>query len=63
MKKLYDYMFPVIGLDERINKWCESNGKNICYGKNMTHNKLDKIGFPKRKIFGIFIFMSLFNNK
>ena len=37
-------------IDDRVNEWCESMGKSIYYGDDMTHDKLDSIGFPKRKL-------------
>lgn len=36
--------------EERIKEWCDSIEKSILYGKNMNHDKLDKLGFPKRKL-------------
>jgi thymidylate synthase len=35
---------------ERLNEWCLSLGKNIHYGEDITPEKLDELGFPKRKI-------------
>jgi thymidylate synthase len=37
-------------IEERIEEWCSSLGKDISYGQNMTDESLDKIGFPKRKL-------------
>lgn len=36
--------------EERINEWCKSLGKHISYGQDFDNEKLDKIGFPKRKL-------------
>ena len=35
---------------ERVKEWCESIGKHISFGDDMTWEKLDKLNFPKRKI-------------
>jgi len=34
--------------EERVGKWCESIGKHISYGEDMTHEKLDDKEFPRR---------------
>ncbi len=36
--------------EERIKEWCDKLGKDISYAKNMTMEKLDELGFPKRKL-------------
>lgn len=37
-------------LNERVRRWCKSLDKDILYGDDMTHEKLDNVGFPKRKL-------------
>jgi thymidylate synthase len=37
-------------LDSRISEWCKSIDKDISYGYDFTHETLDSIGFPKRKL-------------
>jgi thymidylate synthase len=39
-----------MSLEDRIERWCTSLNKSISYGEDMTHEKLDKINFPKRKL-------------
>jgi|694.fasta_scaffold92625_3 hypothetical protein len=51
IKKIIDYLFPIMTLDERVNRWCSSIGKHTSYGKDITQEYLDKIGFPKRRFF------------
>lgn len=36
--------------DERVSEWCSSHKKDISYGEDMTHEKLNMLNFPKRKI-------------
>jgi hypothetical protein len=48
-KRMYDFLFPIMDLEQRISKWCKSINKDISYGNDMTHDKLDKIDFPKRR--------------
>ena len=36
--------------EERIKEWCGKVKKDISYAKNMTMEKLDELGFPKRKL-------------
>lgn len=36
--------------DERIQRWCNMNGKSIHFGQNMTEERLDRLEFPKRKL-------------
>jgi thymidylate synthase len=36
--------------EERIREWCDSLGKDISYGDDMTSEKLDELNFPKRKL-------------
>ncbi len=36
--------------DERIQRWCDMNGKSIHFGQNMTEERLDRFEFPKRKL-------------
>jgi thymidylate synthase len=36
--------------EERISEWCNSVGKDISYGDDMTDEKLDELNFPKRKL-------------
>ncbi len=35
---------------ERIQEWCDSIGKSTIYGSDMSHEKLDNIRFPNRKL-------------
>ena len=51
IQKIINYLFPLMTLDERVRKWCISIKKDISFGKNITHEHLDKIGFPKRRFF------------
>lgn len=48
------YMFQCytqeMNLEERVRRWCSSINKNILYGEDMNHERLDEIGFPKRKL-------------
>ena len=37
-------------IEERISEWCLSLDKNIHYGDDMDHSRLDGLGFPRRKI-------------
>jgi thymidylate synthase len=39
-----------MNLSERVQRWCKSINKNISYGEDMTHENLDKLNFPKRKL-------------
>lgn len=48
-EKIYNYWYPEMTLEERIESWCSHIGKDITFGKNMTHEKLDEVGFPRRK--------------
>lgn len=36
--------------EERIAFWCREQGKDISYGNDMTHAKLDALRVPKRRI-------------
>ena len=36
--------------EERVKEWCDSLGKHISYGDDMTSEKLDELNFPKRKL-------------
>lgn len=51
IKKIIDYLFPIMSLKDRVDKWCSSIGKHSSYGRNITHEYLDNIGFPKRRFF------------
>ena len=51
INRIIDYFFPRMNLEERNSKWCFSIGKNASYGKNLTHEYFDSIGFPKRRFF------------
>jgi thymidylate synthase len=35
---------------ERVGEWCDSIGKHISFGDDMTSEKLDELNFPERKI-------------
>lgn len=37
-------------LNERISRWCKSINRHISYGEDFTHQMLDEISFPKRKL-------------
>lgn len=37
-------------LKERCEEWCDSMGKNISYAEDVTHEWLDEIDFPRRKL-------------
>lgn len=37
-------------LEERKSEWCKSLSKDISYGEDLTHERLDDLKFPKRKI-------------
>ena len=37
-------------LNERIAYWCREQEKDISYGKDMTHSKLDALKVPRRRI-------------
>ena len=37
-------------IEERTKKWCDSIKKHISFGEDMDHERLDQIGFPKRKL-------------
>ena len=39
-----------IELEKRIKMWCDSVGKHISFGEDMDHEKLDSVGFPRRKL-------------
>lgn len=39
-----------MSLSERIQRWCKSMGKDISYGEDITHEHLDNLNFPKRKL-------------
>lgn len=47
--RIINYFFPIMTLEERIEKWCHSINKDKSYGEKMTHEKLNEIGFKKRK--------------
>ena len=49
MIKIYDFLFPLMSLDERVKKWCSLIGKDSSYGSKMTHDELDKINFHRRR--------------
>lgn len=36
--------------EERVKEWCDKLGKDISYAKNIDKEKLDELGFPKRKL-------------
>jgi thymidylate synthase len=36
--------------DERIKWWCDSKGKSLTFADDMTNERLDEIGVPKRKL-------------
>lgn len=36
--------------EERIREWCNKLGKDISYGEYLDNQKLDELGFPKRKL-------------
>ena len=36
--------------DERLKRFCDSNGKSIHYGQNITEEILNELNFPKRKL-------------
>ena len=50
INRIIDYFFPRMNLEERNSRWCLSIGKNASYGKNLTHEYFDNIGFPKRRV-------------
>jgi thymidylate synthase len=35
---------------ERVHEWCKSLKKDVSFGDDMTHQRLDELGFPKRKL-------------
>jgi thymidylate synthase len=37
-------------LKERCLEWCKSLGKDVSYSEDVTHEWLDEIDFPKRKL-------------
>ena len=39
-----------INIEERIKLWCDSIGKDVSFGEDMDHDKLDSVGFPRRKL-------------
>lgn len=54
LKEIYNLLFPEMFLDERIREFCSLHNKDISYGNDLTHEKLNQIGFPKRKFLGKF---------
>jgi hypothetical protein len=47
-KKIYNYFFPLLTIEERIELYCEYLNKDISYGKGLTMDHLDKVKFKKR---------------
>lgn len=47
MKKIFNFLFPEMSLQYRVYLWCNHIHKDISYGKNITHEYLDKVVFPK----------------
>ena len=47
---LYQCYTYEMSLNERCQEWCNSLCKDISYAEDMTHERLDDIDFPRRKL-------------
>lgn len=48
--KLFPFLFKELSLNQRIKIFCESIGKDISYGKNLTHERLDELKVKRFKL-------------
>lgn len=50
--KIYNYLFPLLSLEDRINIWLKRINKSKYYVNDIiTHEYLDKLNIPKREFF------------
>ena len=48
--KLFPSLFKELSLKERVKIFCKSIKKDISYGKNLTHERLDELKVKRFKL-------------